>query len=147
MARFPFSRRANHTISIEDRIAIALNRVPVTVPSGAGGWTPPDPRPLPPRSGGEPIDPALLDLWVSTDTGRSGFPVRLIFTRDAWSFVEPDRASLHRALADRPEFVAMCGGRADVLVQLAPGVTPELARLAGVRALYDAVANTLVRRR
>jgi hypothetical protein len=71
----------------------------------------------------------------------------LIFARDAWSFVEPDRGSLYSALADRPEFVSVRSGRGDVLVQLAPGVTPELARLAGVRALYDAVANTLVRRR
>jgi hypothetical protein len=143
MARLPFGRRATNTISIENRIAIALNRVPVIVPSGSGGWTPPDPRPLAPRSGGDPVDPALLDLWVSTDTGRSGFPLRLIFAREAWSLVEPDR-SLHRALAARPEFVAVRGGRGDVLVRLAPGVTPKHARLAGVRALYDA-ATALVR--
>jgi len=147
MARLPFGRRATSTISIENRIAIALNRVPAIVPSGAGGWTPPDPRPLPRRSGGEPVDPALLDLWVSTDTGRSGFPLRVFYAREAWSLVEADRGSLHRALADRPEFTAVRAGRSDILVRLAPGVTPELARLAGVRALYDVVAGALARRR
>jgi hypothetical protein len=146
-ARLSFGRRPTGTISIEDRIAIALNRVPAIVPSGAGGWTPPDPRPVMPRSGGVPVDPALLDLWVSTDTGRAGFPLRLVFAREAWSLVEPDRASLHRVLAARPEFSAIRAGRGDVLVRLAPGVTPELARLAGVRAVYEAMVSTLARRR
>jgi hypothetical protein len=147
MAGLPFGRRPTSTISIEDRIAIALNRVPVIVPSGAGGWRPPDPRPLVPRSGGEPIDPVLLDLWVSTNSGSSGFPLRLLYTREAWSLVQPDRGPLHRALTDRAEFTALRAGRADVLVRLAPGVTPEVARLAGVRALYDTVAGALTRRR
>jgi len=147
MARLPFGRRATSTISIEDRIAIALNRVPVIVPSGAGGWLPPDPRPLLPRFGAEPVDPALLDLWVGTDTGRSGFPLRLIYSREAWSLVAPDRAALHRALSDRAEFSAVRAGRLDVLVRLAPGVTPENARLAGVRALYEAAAGGPTRKR
>jgi len=136
-------------VSIEDRLAVALNRTRVAVPAGRAGWVPPADEPMPARQGAPvgTVDPARFDGWVTALRAPDG-EVVLDLSPDVWTVLDPASDAFHEALLDRLEVLSVLRETTHRFrLVVVPGVSAEAARLAAVHALYlAATASTVANR-